>query len=91
MGTGIVSIALSLDGQETLSRVLLALDAAVWVILAILLPARALRDRARFRRDLRTPAAFTAVAAFRLAGDMLDAHLRRRIRYPNAVVVELTQ
>ena len=45
MGTGIVSVALSLDGQETLSRLLLALDAAVWAILAILLPARAARDR----------------------------------------------
>jgi tellurite resistance protein TehA-like permease len=73
MGTGIVSIALSLDGQETLSRVLLALDAAVWVILAILLPARALRDRARFRRDLRTPAAFTAVAGTAVLGTRLTA------------------
>lgn len=71
MGTGIVSIALSLDGQETLSRVLLALDAAAWVILAILLPARAVRDRARFRRDLRTPAAFTAVAGTAVLGTRL--------------------
>ncbi len=71
MGTGIVSIALSLDGQETLSRVLLALDAAAWVILAILLPARALRDRARFRGDLRTPAAFTAVAGTAVLGTRL--------------------
>jgi hypothetical protein len=68
MGTGIVSIALSLDGQETLSRVFLALDAALWVILAILLPARAARDRARFRGDLRTPAAFTAVAGTAVLG-----------------------
>jgi hypothetical protein len=71
MGTGIVSIALSLDGQETLSRVLLALDAAAWVFLAILLPARALRDRARFRGDLRTPAAFTAVAGTAVLGTRL--------------------
>ena len=71
MGTGIVSIALSLDGQETLSRVLLALDAAAWVILAILLPARALRDRARFRGDLRPPAAFTAVAGTAVLGTRL--------------------
>lgn len=71
MGTGIVSIALALDGQETLSRVLLALDALAWVILAILLPARALRDRARFRDDLRTPAAFTAVAGTAVLGTRL--------------------
>ena len=71
MGTGIVSIAVALDGRETLSRVLLALDAAAWVILAILLPARAARDRARFRRDLRTPAAFTAVAGTAVLGTRL--------------------
>jgi hypothetical protein len=29
MGTGIVSIALSLDGEETLSRVVLAIAAAI--------------------------------------------------------------
>src|SRR6185312_3045077 len=59
MGTGIVSIALSLDGQETLSRLFLALAATVWVVLAVLLPARAACDHTRFRADLRTPAAFT--------------------------------
>jgi len=31
MGTGVVSIALSLDGHETISRVLLVLDAVIWV------------------------------------------------------------
>jgi tellurite resistance protein TehA-like permease len=34
MATGIVSVALSLDGQETLSRVLLAIAAVIWVTLA---------------------------------------------------------
>src|SRR5450755_5074471 len=57
MGTGIVSIALSLDGHETISRVLLVLDAAIWVALIVLLPARAARDHPRFRSDVRTPAA----------------------------------
>lgn len=41
MGTGIVSIALSLDGLETLSRVILAIAAVIWVALALLLPLRA--------------------------------------------------
>jgi hypothetical protein len=34
MGTGIVSAALSLDGDETLSRTLLVIAAAMWVTLA---------------------------------------------------------
>jgi tellurite resistance protein TehA-like permease len=72
MGTGIVSIGLSLDGHETLSRVLLALDGATWLALAVLLPARALRDRDRFRQDLRTPAAFTAVAGTAVLGTRLS-------------------
>jgi len=71
MGTGIVSIGLALSGEERLSRVLLALDAMTWAVLAILLPARALRDRARFREDLRTPAAFTAVAGTGVLGTRL--------------------
>ncbi|MGH2833874.1 MAG: tellurite resistance/C4-dicarboxylate transporter family protein [Solirubrobacteraceae bacterium] len=71
MGTGIVSIALSLDGQETLSVVLLALAAAAWVTLAVLLPARALRDRSRFREDVGLPAAFTAVAGTEVLGTRL--------------------
>jgi tellurite resistance protein TehA-like permease len=40
MGTGIVSVALSLDGEETLSRVLLVIAGVIWVTLAILLPLR---------------------------------------------------
>ncbi|HVS99693.1 MAG TPA: tellurite resistance/C4-dicarboxylate transporter family protein [Solirubrobacterales bacterium] len=71
MGTGIVSIGLSLDGQEALSRVLLVLDGATWLTLAVLLPARAVRDRERFRGDIRTPAAFTAVAGTAVLGTRL--------------------
>lgn len=68
MGTGIVSIALSLDRHETVSRALLVLDAVIWVALAVLLPARATRDRARFRGDVRTPAALTSVAGSAVLG-----------------------
>ena len=71
MGTGIVSIVLSLDAQETLSRLFLALDAAVWVILTVLLAARAVRDQTRFRADLCTAAAFTAVAGTAVLGTRL--------------------
>jgi len=71
MGTGIVSVGLALDGRERLSEALLILDGIAWVVLAILLPARALRDRERFRDDLRTPAAFTAVAGTGVLGTRL--------------------
>jgi tellurite resistance protein TehA-like permease len=71
MGTGIVSIALSLDGHETTSRVLLVLDAVIWVALAVLLPARAARDHQRFRSDVRTPAALTSAAGTAVLGTRL--------------------
>ena len=71
MGTGIVSIALSLDGHETISRVLLVLDAVIWVALTVLLPARAARDHERFRADVRTPAALTSVAGTAVLGTRL--------------------
>jgi len=71
MGTGIVSTALSFGGHETISRVLLVLDAIIWVALAVLLPARATRDRPRFLTDVRTPAALTSVAGSAVLGARL--------------------
>ena len=71
MGTGIISVALSLDGEETLSRVMLVIAAVIWVSLALLLPLRAARDPARFRADARTPAAFTASVATAVLGTRL--------------------
>jgi tellurite resistance protein TehA-like permease len=71
MGTGIVSIALSLDGEETLSRVILVIAGVIWVTLAILLPLRAARDPAGFRADAHTPAAFTASVATAVLGTRL--------------------
>jgi tellurite resistance protein TehA-like permease len=71
MGTGIVSIGLAFDGHETISRVLLILDAVIWAALTVLLPARAVRDRARFRSDVRTPAALTSVAGTAVLGTRL--------------------
>ncbi len=71
MGTGIISIALSLDGQETLSRVILVIAAAIWLTLALLLPLRAARDPARFRADTRTPVALTSGVATCVLGTRL--------------------
>ncbi len=68
MGTGIVSNALSLDGQETISRVLLGLTVVIWVALATMLPVRLVRDHARFRTEAGTPAALTSVAGTAVLG-----------------------
>jgi tellurite resistance protein TehA-like permease len=71
MGTGIVSVALSLDHHETLSRILLVIAAAMWVTLAVLVPLRARRDRARFLADIQTPPALTSVAGTAVLGTRL--------------------
>ena len=57
MGTGIVSIALSLDGHETLSRILLVICAVAWVLLGAFLVARLRLDSGRVEREARSPAA----------------------------------
>jgi tellurite resistance protein TehA-like permease len=71
MGTGIVSIGLSLAGSETVSKILLVIAAAMWVTLAMLVPLRAWRDRARFLADIRLPAALTSVAGTDVLGTRL--------------------
>src|SRR5262245_4480566 len=71
MGTGIVSIALSLDGREALSRILLVVDVAVWVVLGLLLAARIVVHRERARRESRSPAALTGVAGTAVLGTRL--------------------
>jgi hypothetical protein len=71
MGTGILSIALSLDGQETLSRVILVIAAIIWGSLLLLLPLRTARDPMGFRADARTPASLTAAVATAVLGTRL--------------------
>jgi hypothetical protein len=61
MGTGIVSVALAVDGAETLSRVLLALAAAGWVVAAAAACRRGLAARCH-------PASLTAVAGTAVLG-----------------------
>lgn len=68
MSTGIVAVALSLDGRRTLFRILLGVGSVVWIALAVAVPLRAARDRARFAEDVRTPAALTSVAGTAVLG-----------------------
>jgi tellurite resistance protein TehA-like permease len=71
MGTGIVSVALSLDGAESLSKILLVIAAVVWVMLVALVVRAAIRDRERIRDDIRAPTALTWVAATAVIGTRL--------------------
>ena len=73
MGTGIVSVALSLDGEETISKVLLAITAVIWVTLAAVAAARVIHDRGGLRADARTPPALTSVAGTAVLGTGLTA------------------
>ena len=71
MGTGIVSIDLSLDHHQTFSRILLVIAAAAWIALGLLLAGRALHDRERVHREARSPAALTGVAGTSVLGTRL--------------------
>ena len=68
MGTGIVSIDLSTDGRETLSRILLVIAAAIWVGLGLLLAARLGSDREQLVAESALPAALTGVAGTEVLG-----------------------
>lgn len=68
MGTGIVSIALARDGVNPLSDALLAVAAAVWVGLAVMLVLQLARRRAHFAHEARSPAALTGVAGTAVLG-----------------------
>ena len=64
MGTGVVSLALSLDGRETLARLLLSLAALAWLVLVPLFAGQAVRAR----RELEAPGSLTAVAGTAVLG-----------------------
>lgn len=68
MGTGIVSVGMASDDQSVLALALVAVAAAAWAILGALLAWGMLRDRSRIRREARSPAALTAVAATAVLG-----------------------
>jgi tellurite resistance protein TehA-like permease len=71
MGTGIVSIALALDGEEALSDVLLVVAAAVLLAVAGSLLALAVADRRALRENTCAPPALTWVAATDVVGSRL--------------------
>jgi tellurite resistance protein TehA-like permease len=68
MGTGIVSVAVSLQGALTLSRILLGLAAATWLGLAGMAGYRLVAAPRLFLDQARTPAALTGVAASAVLG-----------------------
>jgi tellurite resistance protein TehA-like permease len=73
MGTGIVSTGLLLDHRVTASRILLVIAAAVWIVLALVMAARSVREPGRLREEAASPAALTGVAATAVLGDRLTA------------------
>lgn len=68
MGTGIVSVSLSLDGQSTLSKILLGITGAAWVLFIALGAERMRREPARLREEMRQPASLTSVAGTAVLG-----------------------
>jgi tellurite resistance protein TehA-like permease len=71
MGTGIVSVALSLGHFELLSLILLVVCACVWVALGLLLATRAIGSHPQFNDEVRSPAALTGVAGTAVLGARL--------------------
>jgi tellurite resistance protein TehA-like permease len=71
MATGIVSVAIHYEGFETISRVLLAICAVIWVILAALLALVVVLDFRHAREEAKRPAALTAVAGTAVLGARL--------------------
>lgn len=72
MGTGIVSIALWFDGHETLSRILLAIAGAIWLLLGLALAANVAGDAERVRREARSAAGLTGVAGTAVLGARIE-------------------
>lgn len=68
MGTGIVSVALALDGALTLSRVLLGATALAWLAFTALVGRTLARDRAHAPHLLHVPAIYTLVAGTAVLG-----------------------
>ncbi|MCB5183296.1 SLAC1 family transporter [Streptomyces antimicrobicus] len=68
MATAVLSVGMHLVGAETVSRVLLGLAAALWLLLAGVFLSRLVSDRRRWVREADTPAALTGVAATAVLG-----------------------
>ncbi|WP_330301728.1 MULTISPECIES: hypothetical protein [unclassified Streptomyces] len=72
MATGIVSVGLQLAGHRTLSLIALAVDMALWLLLATAFTNELLRHRDRWTAQAATPPALTAVAATTVLGTRLS-------------------
>lgn len=78
MATGIISIGLHLSGVEPISRLLLILAGAVWILLAIEFGVRLRWQRERWEGEAATPPGLIGVAATTVLGTrmaMLGWHL----------------
>jgi len=71
MGTGIVSVALELDGAHAASDALLAVALALALVLAAQVAIALRADRERVAREIATPAGLTIVAALCVLGTRL--------------------
>lgn len=79
MATGILSVGLHLTGDEALSRVVLVLACVAWVGLAADFGVRLAQDRKRWRAEVGTPGALTAVAATAVLGTRFSALGRQNL------------
>jgi hypothetical protein len=69
MATGIVAVGLHLAGAVSAARVLLAITAALWVVLAVTFCGQFAGGLERWREETSAPAALTAVAGTGVLGD----------------------
>lgn len=74
MGTGIVSVALLLDGERTLSRGLMWITLLLWIALAVGAAAHAAERRTDLMEQLKLPASLSGVAGTCVLGARLGLH-----------------
>jgi tellurite resistance protein TehA-like permease len=93
MGTGIVSVAIGLEGEERLSRIVFWIALITWLGLAVVLGVRLLRNRPAVLAEARSPAGLTAVAATSVLGTrmvMLGDRAAATVMLGLAVVIWLS-
>jgi tellurite resistance protein TehA-like permease len=71
MGTGIVSIGLALDHQQTLSQISLGIAVVLWLGLLAVFVDRRLRQPRRWEQEARAPGVLTLIAGTAVLGDRL--------------------
>ncbi|MQY35275.1 hypothetical protein SRB17_32480 [Streptomyces sp. RB17] len=73
MATGIVSVGLHMTGDETVSRVVLAMACVAWAALAAEFVLRLVGDRQRWVTEAESPGGLTSVAATTVLGTRISA------------------